>query len=70
MRYKRKKVNDMSVTLIDDISFEKFIKQNKEQIYDLAKKNTKLNSKNRPTISKKDTWFYEDEWEEHFKKNK
>ncbi|MDD4666095.1 MAG: hypothetical protein PHC81_06130 [Clostridia bacterium] len=70
MRYKRKKVNDMSVTLIDNISFKDFLKQNKDLIYNLARKNTKLNLENKPMISKDDAWFYEDEWDEHFKKDK
>ncbi|MGI6605497.1 MAG: hypothetical protein ACOX2X_00315 [Peptococcia bacterium] len=70
MRYRRKKGINMGVPLTDDIMLKDFIKQNKEQIYALAKKNTKLNSNNQPTISKDDPWFNEDEWDQHFSKEK
>lgn len=44
-----------------------FIKNNKSKIYESARQNTKLNSDNKPTISKDDDWFCEDIWDEHYK---
>jgi hypothetical protein len=46
--------------------FKKFLKANKEKIYETARKNAKLNSEGEPTISKDDDWFYEDEWDSVF----
>ena len=62
-----KKVDDMSTLAIEKLSLTDFIKQNKEKIYETARKNTKLNTEGRPVISKDDPWFCEDEWDEHFK---
>ena len=60
----RKVINLMTPTLSN------FIEQNKEKIYELARKNTKLNMNNQPTISKDDSWFYEDGWDELYSKLK
>ena len=68
MRYKKKKVNDMSTLIMNKVSLTDFIKQNKSQIYETARNNTNLNSDGKPTISKNDEWFGEDIWDEHFKR--
>jgi hypothetical protein len=44
----------------------RFINQNKDKIYKIAESNTKRNNKGLPTISRNDSWFYEDEWDEYF----
>jgi hypothetical protein len=46
--------------------FKEFLETNKEKIYQTARKNTKLNSEGKPTISKDDDWFNEDEWDSLF----
>jgi hypothetical protein len=48
---------------IERATLKDFINQNKEKIYDEARKNTKLNAQGRPTISRDDPWFYENEWD-------
>ena len=48
-------------------NFSEFVKANKEKIYSLAKKNTEYNSNGDAVISHKDSWFYEDEWDEDYK---
>jgi hypothetical protein len=70
MRWKRKKEKNMNATVANNFSLSEFIKQNKEKIYETARKNTKLNSEGKPTISKDDDWFYEDEWDRHFERNR
>jgi hypothetical protein len=52
---------------IDNTSFVKFIKQNKEKVYRLAEQNTVRNSKGQIVISKNDPWFHENEWDEYAK---
>lgn len=67
MRYKRKKDNDMATVTVNDLSLANFIKQNKDKLYEEGRKNVKLNKNNKPTISRDDPWFNENEWDEHFK---
>ena len=67
MRYKRKKSDVMSTLSIDNASFTKFVKQNKEKAYRLAEQNTVRNSKGEIVISKNDPWYEEDEWDEIYK---
>ncbi len=47
--------------------FDKFVKANKEKLYSLARKNTEYNSNGDAVISRNDSWFYEDEWDEYYK---
>ncbi|MBQ7199367.1 MAG: hypothetical protein IJS29_08905 [Selenomonadaceae bacterium] len=49
-------------------NFSEFVKANKAEIYALAKENTRYNEDGVAVISRDDTWFYEDEWDEYFKK--
>ena len=49
-------------------SLKNKIQENKEYLYKVAKENTKVNEAGFPTISKDDPWFYEDEWDEHYKR--
>jgi hypothetical protein len=63
-----KEGDDMSTITVDNISLKEFIKKNKKQIYDNGRKNAKLNAEGKPTISKNDPDFHDDEWEEHFKR--
>jgi hypothetical protein len=49
------------------MNLQNFIEKNKDKIRKIAKSNTKINSEGLPTISRNDPWFYEDEWDEHFK---
>lgn len=46
--------------------FGSFLKTNREKIFALAEKKSKPNSKGQATISRNDSWFYEDEWDELF----
>jgi hypothetical protein len=69
MRYQRKKDKNMNTAFANNLSLSDFIKQNKSKIYEMAHKNTTLNQDGKPTISKNDDWFNEDEWEQHFKKD-
>ena len=48
--------------------FDKFVKANKEKLYSLARKNTEYNSNGDAVISRNDSWFYEDEWDEYYTK--
>lgn len=48
-------------------NFAEFVKANKKILYNFAEKNTKRNSNGDAVISKDDPWFYEDEWDEHYK---
>ena len=68
MHYKRKKSDTMSTLIIDNSSFTKFIKQNKEKVYRLAEQNTVRNKKGEIVIAKNDPWYEEDEWDEYTKK--
>ena len=43
--------------------FEKFLKENKEKIYALAKQNTKYNEEGQAVLSKDDPWRDETEWD-------
>lgn len=65
--YKIKKVNPMSTLTLEKKLLKSFVKENKEKIYETARKNTNYNSEGKPTISKNDEWFNENEWDEHFK---
>ena len=47
-------------------NFAEFVAANREKIYKLAEENTKRNSNGDAVISRSDTWFYEDEWDEYF----
>lgn len=47
--------------------FTKFVAKNKNLLFTFAKKNTAYNSKGQAVISKEDSWFNEDEWDEDFK---
>ena len=66
MRYKRKKEKDMSTVLADNISLSSFIKHNKKKLYEEGRQNVNLNKDGKPTISRDDPWFNENEWDEHF----
>jgi len=57
----------MSTLTIDNASFVKFIKKNKEKAYRLAEQNTVRNSKGEIVIAKNDPWYKEDEWDEIYK---
>lgn len=69
MRYQRKRGEKMNALVTNSFSLSDFIKQNKDKIYENARKNTKLNQNGKPTISRNDDWFNENEWEQHFKKD-
>ena len=47
--------------------FSKFAELHREALFSVAEKNTKYNKDGRAVISKDDTWFNEDEWDEHYK---
>ena len=47
--------------------FAEFLKANKEKIYAHARSNTKCNATGDAVISRSDSWFYEDEWDDYFK---
>jgi hypothetical protein len=64
MQYRRKKGENMNTTITKNSSLSDFIKQNKDKIYEAARKNTKLNQDGKPTISKNDEWFNENEWDQ------
>jgi hypothetical protein len=53
---------------MDNKSFSDFIKQNKEKVYEAARNNTKYNVNGQAVISKDDSSFNENEWDEHFKR--
>jgi hypothetical protein len=57
----------MSTLTVDNASFTKLIKQNKEKAYRLAEQNTVHNSKGQAVISKDDPWVHEKEWDEYAK---
>lgn len=69
MRYQRKREKKMNALITNDFSLSDFIKQNKNKIYENARKNTKINKDGKPTISRNDEWFNENEWDQHFKKD-
>jgi hypothetical protein len=58
----------MSTLALEKQNLKDFIKQNKEKIYKAAEENTVRNTKGQATISKDDPWFYENEWDKHFKR--
>lgn len=58
---KKKLKEDDSLT-----SLKKYLKSNKEKAYDYATKNTKYNEQGHPTISTKDEWASETEWDDLF----
>jgi len=60
----------MGAILANKLSLSEFIEQNKSRIYETARKNTKLNKDGKPTISRNDDWFNEDEWDKHFERNR
>jgi hypothetical protein len=68
MRYKRKKDKDMNTAIATNLSLSDFIKQNKDRLYEAGRKNVKLNKDGKPTISRNDPWFDENEWDEHFRR--
>ncbi len=47
-----------------------FISKNKEKLYEVSRKNTKLNENDKPTISINDEWFNENEWDDLYNKLK
>ena len=49
-------------------NFNEFVKANKEKLYSLAKSNTKYNENGDAFISRKDSWFYEDEWDKDYER--
>ena len=49
--------------------FDAFFKSNKDKIISYAKANTNYNSKGEATISKDDSWFYDDVWDDILQKN-
>jgi hypothetical protein len=67
-KYKLHRGDNMSTLAIERASLKSFVEKNKEKIYGEARQNTKLNEDGKPTISKNDPWFYEDEWDQHFKR--
>ena len=48
-------------------TFDEFLKANREKIYARAEANTKRNAAGHTVISRDDSWFYEDEWDEYYK---
>ena len=46
---------------------KQFIEQNKDKIYEIAKRNTKYNSEGKAVISTDDEWFNDDAWDELYK---
>jgi hypothetical protein len=68
MRYKRKKDQNMATIIANNLSLSNFINQNKNRLYEEGRKNIKLNKDGKPTISKNDPWFEENEWDEYFHK--
>lgn len=47
--------------------FNKLLKTHKDFIYSLAEKNTPRNENGDAVITKEDSWFYEDEWDDYYK---
>ncbi len=66
MKYHRKKDKDMNTVISNNLSLSDFIQQNKDRLYKEGRRNTKLNNDNKPTISRRDPWFNENEWDDHF----
>lgn len=58
----------MTTLTIERSKLNNYIKRNKEKIYENARQNTAYNEKGQATISKNDSWFNEDVWDEHFKR--
>ncbi len=48
-------------------NFSEFVKANKTKLYSLARENTKYNENGDAVISRKNSWFYEDVWEDDYK---
>ena len=48
-------------------NFREFVKTHKTQLYALARQNTKYNENGDAVISREDSWFYEDVWDEDYK---
>lgn len=56
----------MTTKTLNKPNLSSFIKNNKAKLYAVARHNTKLNSDNKPTISKDDDWFDEDIWDKYY----
>ena len=48
-------------------TFRDVLKKNRANIETIAHCNTHVNEDGQVTISKNDPWFYEDEWDSHYK---
>lgn len=48
-------------------NFSDFVKSNKTKLYALARENTKYNENGDAVISRDDSWFYEDVWDDDYK---
>ena len=48
-------------------NFAEFLAENHEAVYAHALATTKYNENGDAVISRDDPWFYEDEWDEHYK---
>lgn len=57
----------MATATLEQSKLSKFIKNNKEKLYETARQNTILNKDGKPTISKNDDWFNDDIWDNVFK---
>ena len=49
-------------------NFAEFMAANREKIYAVAEANTPRNAQGHTVISRSDPWFYEDEWDEEYRK--
>lgn len=48
-------------------NFADFLKANKEKIYEHAERNTRRNKNGDAVISREESWFDEDEWDDYYK---
>jgi len=60
----------MSLSDENEMRLSNYINENREKIYEEARKNTKYNENGEATISRDDEWFYEDCWDEDYNRLK
>lgn len=48
-------------------NFADFMARNKTALFEIARENTPRNNNGDAVISKEDSWFNEDEWDEYYK---
>jgi len=56
----------MSLSDENELRLKKYINENREKIYEEARRNTKYNENGEPTISRDDYDFDEDIWDEDY----